>query len=147
LIAAPMQLVQLLRGEDERRAMLSAVARHLAPGGVFAAAVMDPPVIWGDAEEGSLPDVREGDGWVFSSLPLGVRPDGPELVIERLRQVVSPSGDLAESRHEVRLDVLEPERLEAEAEAAGLVPAGRRQIEATDDHVGSAIVLLEASGE
>jgi SAM-dependent methyltransferase len=144
LVAAPMQLAQLLRGAEERAAMLAAVARHLAPGGLFAAAVMDPPIVWGEAEEGSVPDVRERDGWVFSSAPLGVRPDGPELVIERLRQVVSPEGELTESRHDVRLDVVEPERLEAEAEAAGLVPAGRRAVDPTPDHVGSVVVLLEA---
>ena len=147
LIAAPMQLVQLMRGEQERFAMLSAVRRHLEPGGLFAAAVMDPPLIWGDAEEGSLPDVREREGWVCSSLPLGVRPDGPELVIERLRQTVSPSGELTERRHETRLDVLEPERLEAEAVACGLVTVDRLPISATEEHVGSLVVVMEASGE
>ena len=147
LIAAPMQLVQLLRGEQERAAMLSAVRRHLGPGGLFAAAVMDPPLVWGEAEEGSLPDVREHDGWVCSSLPLGIRPDGPELVIERLRQIVSPSGELTERRNETRLDVLEPERLEAEAAAIGLVPFDRISIPPTDDHVGSLVVVLEASDE
>jgi len=146
LIAAPMQLVQLMRGEAERAAMLACVGRHLCPGGVFAAALMDPPLIWGDAEEGSLPDVRESEDWVFSSLPLGVRLDGPELVIERLRQVVSPSGELSESRHDTRLDVLEPERLESEGEAAGLTAAGRRAIPATDDHVGSVVVTLRGAG-
>jgi SAM-dependent methyltransferase len=147
LIAAPMQLVQLLRGEQERGAMLSAVRRHLDPDGLFAAAVMDPPLIWGDAEEGSLPDVREHEGWVCSSLPLGVRPDGPELVIERLRQTVSPSGELTERRDETRLDVLEPERLEAEAAAVGLAAVDRISIPATDAHVGSLVVVLEASDE
>ena len=147
LIVAPMQLIQLMRGEQERIAMLSAIRRHLEPGGLFAAAIMDPPLVWGDAEEGSLPDVREDEGWVCSSLPLGVRPDGPELVIERLRQIVSPSGELTERRHETRLDVLEPERLEAEAGAAGLVPVDRIPIAATDEHVGSLVVVLEASGE
>jgi SAM-dependent methyltransferase len=147
LIAAPMQLVQLLRGEQERGAMLSAVRRHLEPDGLFAAAVMDPPLIWGDAEEGSLPDVREHEGWVCSSLPLGVRPDGPELVIERLRQTVSPSGELTERRDETRLDVLEPERLEAEAAAVGLVSVDRISVPATDAHVGSLVVVLEASDE
>jgi SAM-dependent methyltransferase len=144
LVAAPMQLVQLLRGESERARMLASVRRHLEPTGVFAATVMDPPILWGDAEEGSLPDVREHEGWVFSSLPLGVRVDGDQLVIERLRQVVSPEGELSESRHDVRLDVLEPERLEAEAEAASLRPAGRHAVPATADHVGSVVVVMEA---
>jgi hypothetical protein len=127
--------------------MLACVERRLAPDGVFAAAVMDPPLIWGDAEEGSMPDVREREGWVYSSLPLGVRLDGDRLVIERVRQIVSPSGELTESRHETRLDVLEPERLEAEGEAAGLAPAGREEIPATDDHVGSVVVLMRRAGE
>ena len=147
LIAAPMQVVQLLRGEQERGAMLSAVRRHLEPDGLFAAAVMDPPLIWGEAEEGSLPDVREHEGWVCSSLPLGVRPDGHELVIERLRQTVSPSGELTERRDETRLDVLEPERLEAEAAAVGLASVDRISIPATGDHVGSLVLVLEASDE
>ena len=143
LITAPMQLVQLLRGPRERSSMLAAVRRHLAPGGRFGAAVMDPPVLWGEAEERSLPDVRERDGWVFSSLPLGVSLDGPMLVIERLRQIVSPDGELSESRHDVRLDILEPDRLVAEAREAGFVPVGTHPIPPTDDHVGSVVVVLE----
>ena len=41
VVLAPMQLVQLLRGADEQRAMLKRAARHVRPGGLFAAALMD----------------------------------------------------------------------------------------------------------
>ena len=41
-----------------------------------------------------LPDVREVDGWVYSSLPLEVRRRRRRLEIRRLRQLVSPAGEL-----------------------------------------------------
>jgi SAM-dependent methyltransferase len=145
LIVAPMQLVQLLQGDQGRAAMLRCVHSHLAADGLFAAALVDPPLIWGEADEGSLPDVGQRDGWVFSSRPLRVRPEGPALVVERLRQTVSPQGELSEERHKTRLDVVEPERLEGEAAAAGLAPVGRRPVPPTDDHVGSVVVLLEVA--
>jgi SAM-dependent methyltransferase len=142
LILAPMQLMQILDGEAGRAALLARVRAHLAPDGLFAATLVDPPLVWGDPEDDALPDVREREGWVFSSRPVCVRPEGSRLVVERLRQTVSPSGDLSEEPYTVRLDVLEPERLEAEAVAAGLTPAGRRPITPTDDHVGSVALLF-----
>lgn len=145
LIIAPMQLVQLLEGAQGRAAMLRCVRSHLAADGLLAAALVDPPLICGEADEGSLPDVGQRDGWVFSSLPLRVRPEGAALVVERLRQTVSPQGELSEERHETRLDVVDPERLEAEAADAGLAPVGRRPIPPTGDHVGSVVVLLEVA--
>jgi SAM-dependent methyltransferase len=141
LILAPMQLVQLLDAGD-RAAALERVRAHLAPDGLFAAALVDPPVAWGEPGERPLPDVRERDGWVFSSLPLCVRTDGRALVVERLRQAVSPAGELSEERHAVRIEVLEPQCFEAEAGTAGLTPVGRRAISQTAEHVGSTVVLL-----
>jgi SAM-dependent methyltransferase len=142
LILAPMQLVQLLEGARGRAGMLRCVRSHLAADGLFAAALVDPPLIWGEADEGSLPDVGQREGWVFSSRPLRVRPEGAALVVERLRQTVSPQGELSEERHETRLDVVEPERFEAEAADAGLALVDRRPVPPTDDHVGSVVVLL-----
>ena len=45
-----------------------------------------------------LPDVREVDGWVYSSLPLEAAIDGEVIVVRRLRQTVSPSGEPDEER-------------------------------------------------
>ena len=143
LVLAPMQFIQIVGGEAGRSAVLERVRAHLAPAGLFAATLVDPPLIWGDAEEEALPDVRERGGWVFSSLPVSVRPDGPRLVVERLRHTVSPSGELTEEPYSVRLDVLDPGRLEAEAAEAGLALAGRHPIAPTDDHVGSVALLFE----
>ena len=44
----------------------------------------------------------------------------------------------------IRLDRLDADTLEAEARAVGLRVAGRRLIDATDDHVGSTVVMLGA---
>jgi SAM-dependent methyltransferase len=141
LILAPMQLVQLL-DPSGRAVLLERVRAHLAPDGLFAAALVDPPVAWGEPSERPLPDVRERDGWVFSSFPLSVRPDGHALVVERLRQAVSPAGELSQERHAVRIEVVEPQRFEAEARAAGLAPTDRRPIPQTTEHVGSIVLLL-----
>jgi SAM-dependent methyltransferase len=148
LILAPMQLIQLLTDDRARAACLRASAAHLAPGGTLALAMVEA----GDAAAAPaqatpsppLPDVRERDGWVFSSLPLGVFADGGWLVVERLRQTVSPAGRLEEVRSSVRLRELSALRLETEGRAAGLSPAGRRKIDPTASHVGSTVVLLGA---
>ena len=65
------------------------------------------------------------------------------MVLTRLRQVVSPAGELSEAIDEVRLAVLEAGQLEREAAAAGLRPAGRREVPTSELHVGSTVVLLE----
>lgn len=149
LAIAPMQLVQILRGGSERGAMLARVAAHLQPGGVFAAALVDAAGLprSAEADDGNgaapLPDVRELDGWLFSSLPLALRRDHQRLTIERLRQAVSPEGELSEEVDITELAPLSPAELEAEARAAGLHPAGRREIPDTDWHVGSTVCLFE----
>ena len=44
----------------------------------------------------------------------------------------------------IRLDRLSGDELEREASRRGLQPAGRAEIAATDDYVGSEVVLLRA---
>ena len=149
LALAPMQLAQILRGERERAAMLARVAAHLRPGGTFAAALVDAGKLPESAAAGDgngaapLPDVRELDGWLFSSLPLALRRDDRCLTIERLRQAVSPNGELTEEVDITELAPLSPVGLEAEALAAGMRAAGRREVPDTDWHVGSTVCLLQ----
>ena len=147
LIIVPMQTIQLLADADERRAALAGMHSHLAPRGLIALAIIDgDPGGDGDDELAPpLPDVAEIDGWVYSSLPVAVRPEGARLVISRLRQIVTPDGDLTDEEAEISLAVLDPDTLESEAAEAGLLPAGRREIPETELHVGSAVVFLEAA--
>jgi len=144
-VIGPMQLVQLFAGPDERIACLRCVAAHLAPGGVAAFAIVESMPEPLDPSP-PLPDTREVDGWVFSSLPVDVALDSGEIRVRRLRQTVSPAGELSDELDEVLLQPLAAATLEREAEAAGLSPAGRRSIPATDAHVGSTAVLLAKEG-
>ncbi len=122
------------------------VRRHLAPGGTFAAAVLadDAGALAPAPGAPPLPDVREVDGWIYSSLPTEVVAVSGGIEVRRLRQIVSPAGELSEELETIRLDRLTPAQLEAEAEAAGLTASRRLEVAATDDHVGSTICVLEA---
>jgi SAM-dependent methyltransferase len=149
LAIAPMQVAQLLGGPAGRAGMLGCVRRHMAPGGTFAVALADPLEGVADGEEPlpPLPDVREEHGWVYSSTPVAVREEADATAIDRLREAVSPSGDLAESMATIRLDRARPEQLEAEAVAVGgWQVLERRHVSATTDYVGSVVVMLEAAG-
>lgn len=146
LVVAPMQLVQLL-DRPARRAMLATAARHLNPGGTAAFALAELPAEpWQPSRDSPppAPDVREHDGWIFSSLPIAIDPDRDGVTIRRLRQLVSPSGELRESQDAVRLAALAPEALEHELREAGLVTVGRREIAETADHLGSTVLVAEA---
>jgi SAM-dependent methyltransferase len=141
LALAPMQLAQLLAGPEERVECLRSVAAHLTPGGRIALAIVESmPEPEGDLPP--LPDVREVEGWIYSSLPLDATVEGEEIVIRRLRQTVSPAGDLSEEENEIRLRALAAGQLESEAAEAGLAPHGRRAIPSTDLHVGSTVVVV-----
>jgi SAM-dependent methyltransferase len=144
LALAPMQLLQLFGGAEARIACLGCMAAHLRAGGLAAAAIVDElPRSDGDSVLPPTPDVREVDGWIYSSLPLETALDGDAIVVRRLRQTISPGGELSEEVDQVLLQALDASTLEAEGEAAGLHPAGRREIPATGDHVGSTAVLFE----
>lgn len=144
LVLAPTHLLQLLSGPAERAEALRCIAAALRPGGLLAAAIiegMPPP----DDAPPPLPDVREVDGWVYSSLAVEAAVGPGEIVVHRLRQTVSPEGSLSEEPNQVRIATFEAATLESEAAAFGLVPAGRVEIPPTDLHVGSLVVLLERS--
>ena len=71
------------------------------------------------------------------------RRSGPEhIVVHRLRQKVSPSGELTDIPDQVTICTLTADELEAEAAEVGLVPIERLYIDPTDDHVGSTVVVL-----
>lgn len=148
LVAVAMQFIQLFLTVSERRTVLDVCARHLARGGVVAAAIVEAvPDILPPADAGAaLPDIREVGGAVYSSQPLGSRIADGVIASERHRQRVAPSGELVAETHVDRLAVLESGAFEAEARDAGLRPIGTISVAPTDLHVGSEIVLLEAAG-
>jgi SAM-dependent methyltransferase len=143
LAIAPMQVVQLLGSAAGRTSMIERVRDHLKPGGLFALAIADPfDVDPAELVGPPLPDVREEDGWVFQSQPIAVRavPGGNE--IDRIRQAVSPTGELHESSNTIRLDDLSAEELERDGVAAGMRVLPRRSVPPIEDYVGSTVVIL-----
>jgi len=144
LVLAPTHLLQLLPGEAERSGCLRSVAAALRPGGLLAATIIEE-MPEADGAPPPLPDVREVDGWVYSSLAVEAAIGPGEIIVRRLRHAVSPEGELSEEPNEVRIATFPAASLEAAAEAVGLRPAGRHEIPPTDLHVGSTAVLLERS--
>jgi SAM-dependent methyltransferase len=144
LALMPMQTIQLLGGPAGRAACLAEVGAHLRTGGGLAIALADPLEGF-DAEhtEPPLPDIAEHDGWVYSSQAVRVRCESDATVIERIRQIVSPTGEHRTEGNRVRLDHLDAARLEAEGAATGawrIEP--RRRVAATEEHVSSDVVVL-----
>jgi hypothetical protein len=133
----------MLADRAERLACLDSIAAQLLPGGRVAAAMVEGMP---EPEEGDdaplVPDVREVDGWVYSSLPLEAVVDEENIVVHRLRQKVAPSGELTDEPDSVTICTLTADELEAEAAEVGLVAIERLYIDATDDHVGSTVVVL-----
>jgi SAM-dependent methyltransferase len=144
VVLAPMQLVQLFHGTEERLAMLHAAGRHLRPGGLIACALMSlEGEVLGEEYLPPIPDMREVDGWVYSSQPVALRPldAGAAISLDRVRTTVAPDGERSSAPSQIRLEMLSPEAFEDEVASAGLVLAGRRVVEPTTDHVGSVVVL------
>lgn len=145
IVLAPMQTVQLLGGQAGRDGFLRCAKAHLEPGGLFALALAD--ALEGFDETTAtppLPDVREEDGIVYFSQPVAVKDEGERVAIHRVREVVDRDGGRTSGHDVVRLDRLEPEQLEAEAAALGFAVLERRAIAATDEFVGSVVVMLRA---
>jgi hypothetical protein len=148
-VIGPLHVIQVLE-TDSRRRLLARLAELASPGAVVALTVVDESTLLssGAAATQILPDMRELDGCVYSSEPLWVQVGEEALTVRRLRERVSPEGRMERQIHDEVLRRLTPEALEAEAEAegAGLRPAGRRQISSGPNEADSTVVLLEVPG-
>ena len=146
LAIAPMQVFQLLGGEAGRRSALACLRRHMREGAVFAAALADPfEGIPDEQVMPPMPDIREIDDWVYASRPIAVRIERPKAAIDRLRQAVSPRGEVSEWVFTLDIDLVTPDDLETEGEASGFKVRERRWVPETDDWLGSTVVMLEAA--
>ena len=144
LAVGPLHVIQVLDSEA-RPPLLARLAEMLAPGGIVALSLVDESTLLsaGAAASQILPDMRELDGWVYSSEPLWVQVGDRALTVRRLRERVSPQGEMERDVHDEILYRVSPEQLEAEANEAGLRTAGRRQIASGPNEADSVVVLLE----
>ena len=146
LAVAPMQVLQLLSGGPERIEAMRSARAALKPGGLLATAIVTdaPEETWMRGDHPPLPDVREDEEWIYSSLPLAVGNRDGRIVIERLRQIVGPEGELSEEPNRVELAMVDAAGLEAEGREAGFESAGRVEIGGDPNYADSVIVLLRA---
>jgi len=144
LAIGPLHLIQIVDAPD-RPGLLTRLGELLAPGGTLALTVVDESTLLdsGAASTRILPDMRELDGWVYSSEPLWVQVGDQALTIRRLRETVSPEGWMERDIHDETLHRVDPNSLEQEAAEAGFRPAGRRQISSGEGEADSTVVLLE----
>jgi SAM-dependent methyltransferase len=142
LVIAPMQTIQLL-GAAGRAGFLRSVREQLAPDGLVACAMaseLDP--FDGDSYELPAPDVVTVDGAADSSQPVALRDVGDRMAIERVRTIVTASGQRSEEDDVIHLDKVDAAAVEAEALAAGFWPRAARVIPPTEEHVGTTVVIL-----
>lgn len=144
LVLVPMQTLQLLGGTAGRTAFLRCAARHLAPGALLAAALADAlDGFDADHPEPPLPDIREhADGTVYASRVVAVRPQSDGVRIERIRETVDPAGHREASADALLLERADVTCVQAEGAAIGLVARPSLRVPATDEHVGSEVVVL-----
>jgi SAM-dependent methyltransferase len=146
LVLAPMQTVQLLGGPEGLEGFVRCAAAHLRPGGLLAAALAEAVPFAQDAGlDLPPPDMLQTDGWLYASQPIAVRAD-PEggAWLERRREAVAPDGARTVDVDRILLDTVTPAALIAAGLRAGLRPLPVCAVEATKDHVGSDVVVLEA---
>jgi SAM-dependent methyltransferase len=146
LCLMPMQTLQLLRGAAERLAFLSCARAHLRSGGLLACAIvleLDPfDCATGDV--GPTPETVWIDETLYASRATRVSVFERAVVIERERRIVRPAVEPEIERDLVELDRVAVSELEREAIAAGLRPVPHREINPTDEHVGSTVVMFRA---
>jgi SAM-dependent methyltransferase len=152
LCLVPMQTLQLLRDDGERRAMFENAATHLRSGALMACAIVTAADEF-DAMAGQLgpsPDRLAVGDRVYFSRPLSVRVLDGTIRIERER--VALPGDEegsqrwrgAGERDVVELACVTEEQLWREAATAGLAAEPTLLIAETDEHTASEVVVLRA---
>jgi SAM-dependent methyltransferase len=159
----PMQTLQLLGGAAGRRACMLRAREHLRPGGLLACALLSTlePFDCSTGQIGPAAERARVDGLLYVSRAIRVSERTGTVVIERERRVLDEHAGTQAARTgglvsqditptaTLELDTVELDRvsagtLEREGRDAGLQPLARRQIPATDEHVGSVVVVLAA---
>jgi len=145
LVIGPLHVIQVLDAQA-RPLLLGRLLELIAPGATLALTLVDESTLLstGAASTQILPDMRELDGWVYSSEPLWVQVGDQALTVRRLRESVSPSGQMERTVHDEILHRVDPEALEREATDAGFLPIGRRTIRSGESEADSTLVLLGA---
>ncbi|MHB8242886.1 MAG: class I SAM-dependent methyltransferase [Solirubrobacteraceae bacterium] len=145
LCVMPMQTIQLLGGSDARLDFLRQARAHLRPGGLLACAIVTELEPFDSEIEGHSPSPEMGQVGeaLFASRALSVRLNRHTIRIERER-IITAQARATRELNVIELDRVSASRLHREGRAAGLTDVGTRTVAATDEHVGSVVVMLSA---
>ncbi len=160
LCIVPMQTIQLLGGPSGRMQFLRRARAHLRPGGLLACAILGELDPFDCREDGIGPAAERTtlEGSLYLSRAIRVAETGERVVIERERRVLSehappPSWPFRREQDEreglaernvIELDTVTVAALLREGAETGLQPQPTRELGATDEHVGSSVVMLHA---
>jgi 2-polyprenyl-3-methyl-5-hydroxy-6-metoxy-1,4-benzoquinol methylase len=159
LCVAPMQTVQLLGGPAQRAAFMQRARAHLLPGGVLAVAIVTElePFDCTDGDLGPSPEVAAIEGVEYVSHATRVHLGRRTARIERERRIIHKDDESARvalparvvhapepERDVIELDRVSARALQREGLDAGLSHVGVRAVPATEEHVGSEVVVLRA---
>jgi SAM-dependent methyltransferase len=147
LVLVPMQTLQLLGGPPGRAAFLRCALDHLEPGGLLAAALADALDCF-DEEHPLPPPPNACDiaGVRYASRLLDVVDDDGRAAIRRRREIIAP-GERHESRDVVvQLDRVSADDVTAEAVRVGFRAEPHRFVPASEQYLGSKVVVLRAPG-
>jgi SAM-dependent methyltransferase len=150
LCVMPMQTIQLLGGAEGRVAFLSGAQAHVRPGGLIACAILGDvePFDCSGRSVGPTPERVCVDGFEYVSRAIRVGQSRRTVSIERERRIVEQPGaegrefDLEVERDLIELDRVSVAMLRRDARAAGLRAEPVITVEATDEHVGSSVVVM-----
>jgi SAM-dependent methyltransferase len=155
LCLVPMHTIQLLRTED-RDAFYRTARAHLRAGGVLACAVLADAEPFDCREHPHLAPSESitVNGLTYVSRAVRVEVCEHEIVIERQRSI-TPAARPAHHAHDasappflehdiVTLVRVSAAQIEAETAAAGFLAAGTREVPASEEHLGSVVVVARA---
>ncbi len=144
----PMQTIQLLRGEQERRSLLERSRAHLRPGALLAMAIVGDVDTFDSRHggHGPAPDQERIDGDLFLSRAILVQV-GPRFIRIERERLIDPGPASGRAPVGPELDVIELERLSEaqlheEALAIGLEPQPGIEIAETYEHTASQVVIV-----
>jgi SAM-dependent methyltransferase len=153
LCVMPMQTIQLLEGVEGRVAFLRGARRHVRPGGLVACAILGElePFDCSDGRIGPAAERARVGELEYVSRAIRVAESRRAVTIERERQILDrgPAArergrarELLRERDAIELDRVGVARIERDARDAGLRPEPAVAVAATDEHVGSTVVML-----
>jgi SAM-dependent methyltransferase len=146
LCIVPMHTIQLFGSSGRRADFLRRAHAHMRPRAVLACTMLFDAEPF-DCRDGVLcpaPESVRVNGLEYLSTAVSVTIDERAIVIERDRRVRSGNVAIVAERDVVELARVRPQQFAAELLDAGFALEASRTVPATDEYVGSEVVLARA---